>query len=89
MFPAFFYQHYILQKHNDFAECNWLQNYIFIEIIVCRNLKSVECFRNTAEFFCRQNYSHGFSSGFQKLSAGQYTFWEPGSPVPPLFAPLV
>ena len=42
MFNAFFDQNHILQKHNDFTECSWLQSYIFIEIIVCKSIKSLK-----------------------------------------------
>ena len=48
-------------------------------------------FHKYCRIFCRKICNDGFnnlSSWPQKLSAGWFTFWEPGSPVPPLFAPL-
>ena len=71
------------QKHRilhniklDFAEFNCLRSSPQLPFI----LTSSSAETNTAE---------NLHLSPQKLSAGQFTFWEPGSPVPPLFAPLV
>ena len=61
---------------------------MYAKIIFCRNLIyfQINFFRQL--FVCSDGFNN-LSSLPQKLSAGQFTFWEPGSLVPPLFAPLV